>query len=327
VNPVAVNPSATDDDFLAAAQLALTAEPGAVALDALTWWDLLAELEDDDPATAVFATFRAQGRTLADTPALGGLLAQPVAAVLGLAPGSVVAAIARRSPARGPVWVLTGDTTGRDLLFDVPGRGAYLVPAGEVERTVVDLAGHLSLVEVVADLDVRRPDVPEPVAATLRRRATRLGRTAAAAEMLGAAEQVVALAVEYVGVREQFGRPIGTFQALRHLLAWASTDCVAIEAVVRRAIALRADPPPELDLVVKALAGRNGRRACDRALQAFGGIGFTAEHDHHHFHSRVLLLDALLGSSAELSHDLGAWLRTSGDDPAYPAAVLATVAV
>ena len=79
-----------------------------------------------------------------------------------------------------------------------------------------------------------------------------------------------------------------------------------------------------IDEVVKALAGRNGRRACDRALQAFGGIGFTAEHEHHHFHSRVLLLDALLGSSAELTHDLGAWLRRTGADPGYPAAVLAT---
>ena len=64
--------------------------------------------------------------------------------------------------------------------------------------------------------------------------------------------------------------------------------------------------------MVKALAGRNGRRACERSLQVLGGIGFTAEHEHHHHHSRVLALDALLGSSAELTHDLGAWLRTSG---------------
>ena len=74
--------------------------------------------------------------------------------------------------------------------------------------------------------------------------------------------------------------------------------------------------------MVKALAGRNGRRACERSLQVLGGIGFTAEHAHHHHHSRVLLLDSLLGTSAELSHDLGAWLRTTGDDPGFTRAVL-----
>ena len=73
---------------------------------------------------------------------------------------------------------------------------------------------------------------------------------------------------------------------------------------------------------MKALAGRNGRRACERSLQVLGGIGFTAEHAHHHHHSRVLLLDSLLGTSAELSHDLGAWLRTAGRDPGFARAVL-----
>jgi len=312
-----------DDEFLQAAAQAMAAETGAVALDALTWWDLLTDLGDDEVASAVLGTLRAQGRELADTPALGGLLAQPFVEALELAPGTCVAAIARRSPTRGPVWVVVGDAAERSILFDIPGRGVYLVGAEEVAREAVEVPGHLSVVEVVVDLDVRSPDLPEDAAGPRRARSIYLGRLGAASEILGATERVVAMAVEYVGVREQFGRPIGTFQALRHILAWASTDCVALDAVLRRAVELRAEPPANFDLVLKALAGRNGRRACDRALQAFGGIGFTAEHDHHHFHSRVLLLDALLGSSAELSHDLGAWLRTSGVDPAYPAAVLA----
>jgi len=120
----------------------------------------------------------------------------------------------------------------------------------------------------------------------------------------------------------QFGQPIGTFQAVRHLLAWAKTDCTAIDAVVRKALLLLDRPPPHYGEVLKALAGRNGRRACERSLQVLGGIGFTAEHVHHHHHSRVLALDALLGSSAALTHDLGTWLRTSGDDPRFASAVL-----
>ena len=73
--------------------------------------------------------------------------------------------------------------------------------------------------------------------------------------------------------------------------------------------------------VAKALAGRNGRRTCERAQQVLGGIGFTAEHDHHHFHSRVLALDGLLGASAALTRQLGAELRSNGD-PGFAAAVL-----
>ena len=109
---------------------------------------------------------------------------------------------------------------------------------------------------------------------------------------------------------------------MRHLLAWAKTDCAALESVIRKAHLLVADPPDRFDEVVKATAGRNGRRACERSLQVLGGIGFTAEHDHHHLHSRVLQLDSLLGTSAELTAGLGAWLRTAGADPRFASAVL-----
>ena len=317
---------AVDDDFLGVAVRAMRAEQGDAALDSLTWWDLLPDLSDDEIASATFGALRAQGRELADTPALGGLLAQPYTQALGLAPGACVAAISRRSRDRGDVWVVLGAAGDRPVLFDVPGSGAHLVDASELQGQPVEVAGRLSVAEVVVDLVGRAPELSEEAAAAVRHRAIYLARVGAAAEILGAAEQVLGMAVEYSTQREQFGRPIGTFQALRHLLAWGATDCVAVDAAVRRAIELRGHPPVHLDRAVKALAGRNGRRACDRALQTFGGIGFTAEHDHHHFHSRVLVLDALLGSSAELTHQLGGWLRTAQVDPEYPAAVLATAA-
>src|SRR4029077_14588269 len=132
----------------------------------------------------------------------------------------------------------------------------------------------------------------------------------------------VALATEHATNRVQFGQPIGTFQSVRHLLAWARTDTTAIDAVVREGELLLDAPPPHYGEVVKALAGRNGRRACERALQVLGGIGFTTEHKHHHFHGRVLALDALLGTSAELIHGLGSWLRSAPAHPGFPEAVL-----
>jgi hypothetical protein len=313
--------TADHDEFLEVACRALEGSDAAAALDSLGWWDLLVDL-DGDSRTAVFAVFRAQGRALASSPALGGLLAQPFLEGTAIAPGSVVAAVRRRSTRRGPVWVVVGDVGERRLLFEDPDRGVFVVDADTVERTPVDIPGRIPVHEVSVDLSAHQPLRTDVDVERARRRSAYLGRVAAASEMLGAAERAVDLAVEHACNREQFGQPIGTFQAVRHLLAWAKTDCVALDAVVRNAVLMLDEPPTRYDEVVKALAGRNGRRACERALQVLGAIGFTAEHTHHHHHSRVLLLDALLGTSADLSQDLGAWLRTSGSDPRYAEAVL-----
>jgi hypothetical protein len=312
-----------DEEFLRSAGLAMQGAGGNGALDALGWWDVLPHLDDPDARAATFTAFRAQGRELADSVALGALLAQPFVERSGGEPGTAVATIRRETKDRGPVWTALGDLDGRRLLLDEPGRGVHVVDLDSVQLHPVDIAGHLTVQEVSVDVAARTPEIDEhDDLGAVRARSTCLGRVAAAAEILGAAERVVELAVDYAGDREQFGQPIGTFQALRHLLAWASTDCTAIDRVVGQAVTQLDRPPERYDEVVKALAGRNGRRACERALQAFGGIGFTAEHPHHHFHSRVLLLDALLGSSAELTHNLGTWLRTSDHDPGYAASVV-----
>ncbi len=106
-------------------------------------------------------------------------------------------------------------------------------------------------------------------------------------------------------------------------LAWATQqDCTAVERVAALAGELDSAAPPGYGEITKALAGRNGRRACERALQVLGAIGFTAEHTHHHFHSRVLALDSLLGTSAELTRALGSWLREARTDPHIPNTVL-----
>lgn len=309
-----------DDEFLLTATRAMAAS-GAGALDALGWWDLLAHVDDPDARDALFAGFRAQGRELVGSPALGVIVALPYLAAAGLDPGAAVAAIGRSTPQRGLVWDLLGDPGGRPVLFDVPGEGVHLVDADKIVPRAVEVAGGADLREVTADLS--GPSLlTRDVAERLRPRALYLGRVAAAHEILGASERAVGLALDHARVREQFGQPIGGFQAVRHLLAWAKTDCIAIDSVARRALLVLDDPPPHLDEALKALAGRNGRRACERSLQVLGGIGFTAEHDHHQHHSRVLLLDALLGTSSELTRHLGAWLRTGGE-PTFARTVLA----
>jgi Acyl-CoA dehydrogenase, C-terminal domain len=319
---VTASAGGVEDEFLAVAIAALRASDGAHALDSLGWWELLSGLGDGETRRAVFAFFRAQGRALSSSPALGGLLAQPFLEGASIAPGSLVATVVRHSPRRGPVRVVVGDVGGMQLLVDRPGHGAWVVDCDQVDLRRVDVAGRLVLHEVGLELSQWETTIRERDAREARDRSTQLGRLAVAQEILGAAEAAVEMAIEYAGNREQFGQRIGKFQAVRHLLAWARTDCVALEAVIADAVRLDGGTPERYDQVVKALAGRNGRRACERALQVLGGIGFTAELDHHHFHSRVLMLDALLGTSADLTRDLGGWLRSVGTDLRYPATSL-----
>ena len=75
--PLKYDHDGSDDEFLTAACRVIQASAGSAALDALDWWQLLPHLGDADARAAVFATFRAQGRELGSSPALGGLLAQP----------------------------------------------------------------------------------------------------------------------------------------------------------------------------------------------------------------------------------------------------------
>lgn len=303
------------EELLATARLAVRRTPGAAALDGLGWWDLLDGLDDRVLRLGAFGLLRAQGHELADTPALGALMAQPYLQALDAQPGSVVAAVVHASARRGTEALVLGDLAGRDVLVDRPGEPLTLFgPAALARRRA--LPGRLSVTEVDLAAPARTVEVPDPERRELRQRALTLGRIAASAEILGTAEGAADLAVGYAGVREQFGNPIGTFQAVRHLLAWAETDTVALAAVVRQAVLGLDTLPAHYDEVAKALAGRNGRRACERSLQVLGGIGFTAEHDHHHHHSRVLLLDSLLGTSAELTRRLGARTRETGTAPA-----------
>jgi hypothetical protein len=306
-------PVPAEDESLAASRRAFASSTGSGALHALGWWDLLAELSDPDVRAAVFTLFRGQGLELGDSCALGALLAHPYLPD-GFRDGTVVATIRRRSARRGEIDIVIGDAAVDHLLIDSPGAGACIVPASEVTLRPIAVPGCLTIQEVVvAPRPIRT--LPEDVACAARRRSRFLGRLGAAFEILGAAEAALAQAVEYAVTRVQFGEPIGSFQAVRHLLAWAATDCAAIEALALSARDLDANAPARYDEIVKAIAGRNGRRSCERALQVLGAIGFTAEHEHHHFHSRVLALDSILGSSADLTHELGAWLRELRQDP------------
>jgi hypothetical protein len=136
------------------------------------------------------------------------------------------------------------------------------------------------------------------------------GRVALAHELVGVSRAMLRLAREHAVTRIQFGRPIGSFQAVRHRLA----EClVAIESAEAAAIAVieAAEPdsgarvPAPQAGMAKALAGRNARTVARHCQQVLAGVGFTDEHDFHHCFRRVLTLDGLLGDARTLTRELG----------------------
>jgi hypothetical protein len=154
-------------------------------------------------------------------------------------------------------------------------------------------------------LPLRRVDAGDPVRLVDARRA--LGWW-----LIGSARAMLALARRHALDRVQFGRPIATFQAVRHRLA---ETLVAIEGA-EATLLLPGDDNPDLTaLLAKAAAGKAALTAARQCQQVLGGIGFTEEHDLHHHLKRVLVLDGLLGSSRELTRKAGAGLRARGSAP------------
>lgn len=110
------------------------------------------------------------------------------------------------------------------------------------------------------------------------------GALACAAQLLGATEQMLALAVSYACQREQFGRPIGSFQAVQHQLADVKVQLEYARPVVYKAawsVACRAGSRGVDVSHAKLAAGAAGELAARRALQAHGAIGYTWEQDLH----------------------------------------------
>ena len=132
------------------------------------------------------------------------------------------------------------------------------------------------------------------------------------AEMLGAAEAVMNLAVEYAKVREQFGRPIGSFQAVKHRCADMVVDVEAMRsAVYHAAWALGAGGPEaaETAAVAKIWCSDAGVRVAESALQVHGGIGFTWEADVHLYLKRVQLDSVSFGDARHHRTRLAAILK------------------
>jgi alkylation response protein AidB-like acyl-CoA dehydrogenase len=138
--------------------------------------------------------------------------------------------------------------------------------------------------------------------------------SAYAADAIGAAHTVMHLAIEYAKVRRQFGQPIGSFQAIQHLCVdMYETVELARSGVIRALWAADAAEPAERHLAAmraKAFAGQLATVG-DTAIQVFGGIGYTWEHDAHLYLKRLLSWSVFGGGADHYLEEIGAQLVLS----------------
>jgi alkylation response protein AidB-like acyl-CoA dehydrogenase len=133
-------------------------------------------------------------------------------------------------------------------------------------------------------------------------RAVDLLRVALAVEAIGLAQWCLDTTVAYLKTREQFGRPIGSFQALAHRASDLAVDLEAASSTAYYAAWAVDGAPEELPVVAplaKAVCGDAAYRIAGETIQMHGGIGFTWEHDAHLYFKRATALRLLLGDSHE----------------------------
>jgi alkylation response protein AidB-like acyl-CoA dehydrogenase len=159
------------------------------------------------------------------------------------------------------------------------------VPAqGEAERTMDDTRplGRLD----AGDAPVDRPRV----------------HAACALEAIGVGTRALELGVEHARTREQFGRPIGVFQAVSHALASTFVELETARSVAYWAAWCVAEEDERAPLAVasaKSFCAETAVAACERSIQVHGGIGFTWEHVLHRYYKRAQWIDAFGGHAAK----------------------------
>jgi alkylation response protein AidB-like acyl-CoA dehydrogenase len=228
----------------------------------------------------------------------------------GIADGSVSVALA---PGVAPLLVgPSGAVSGEvPLLWDAGAASHLLVGAavGDAERWfLLDAAAPGVAVRPVAPMDLSRSTgsasldsvVPVAAVAMAGARVRDVAVTLAAAEAAGVARWALRTAVDYAKVREQFGRTIGSFQAVKHLCAQMLERSESATAVAWDAAGAYDESPEQLGFAAAVAGAVALDAAVENAkdcIQVLGGIGFTWEHDAHLYLRRALATRQLLGGT------------------------------
>ena len=203
------------------------------------------------------------------------------------------------------------------LAVGAPGQGlAFFEPADVIEGA--NLAGEPRDDVAVSGPPARLVALPPEVDGFA------LMALARAAQLRGAMEQVLDMTVGYAGDRVQFGRPLKRFQAIQHYLAEIAGEAAASGAAVDAA----AQAPNTFGFAVaKARASQAAGTVARLAHQVHGAIGYTAEHDLHHWTKRLWAWRDECGNEAYWWQVLGAEAARSGSAALWPTMVAAASAI
>ena len=130
-------------------------------------------------------------------------------------------------------------------------------------------------------------------------------------EAAGISAKALELAVEHATTREQFGRPIGVYQAVSHPLADTYVETEMARSLAYWAawcIAENDEQAPVAVAAAKSFCADTAVAACERSIQIHGGIGFTWEHVLHRYYKRALAIQAHGGYAREQRAKIAAWL-------------------
>jgi alkylation response protein AidB-like acyl-CoA dehydrogenase len=190
---------------------------------------------------------------------------------------------------------VVGAAAGSAVLVLAEGEGAKLVPTADAELEEIPLIDRTRAYfkVTVNDGDPLPGEIAPAVAA---------GTVALAAESVGVAQRALDIAVSYAKEREQFGRPIGAYQAVSHRLAdmlWEVEEARSLTYYAAWCADARPESLPLAASMAKARASDAASAVTHQAIQTLGGIGFTWEHDIHFFLKRARVSAQLMGSAGQ----------------------------
>ena len=260
----------------------------------------------------------------------------------GLDFGDAMAALRRSAYHALPVPLAETMIAGRLLLaagLEVP-EGPLTVASGEAKR--VPWGGQCAHVIVVGENEI---GVASKVSVTLEEKnlagepraqlqfappkATKMpkalerlqleGALARSVQMAGALERALAYALAYANERVQFGRPIGKFQAVQHMLALLAGQAAAASAIAEAAVEASAQAPDEFTIAAaKARVGEAAGKGAEIAHQVHGAMGFTREHNLHYVTRRLWSWRDEFGNEAHWQMRLGRTVAAKGADALWP---------
>lgn len=213
-------------------------------------------------------------------------------------------AVVRFAKGSDDLLVVAQNPSGQNMLVMVDARASGVTVADMPSADPGVTIARIHLVRAELNVLAQGSDA-DRILATIRAWA----RIAVAAELTGIARHTLDLALFYIVERKQFGTPIATFQAVRHLAASATQRVIELECLAE-AIASNAIGQDDAKLGLaamsyKAIAAELARGVVEDSIQMHGGIGFTYEYELQWYYKRALALRAWYGDETELYRAIG----------------------